>query len=201
MRDDAYIENLFRKIAVHDSREAFKELFFEFYPALCIFAQRYVNDPKTSEDIVQETFLKVWKNRKTIDIRLSFRNFLLTSVRNSCTDYLRKESITTKYTTDQVELPSVSMSPEDFYTLSELETLLRQALEKLSSDVREVFEMNRFNGLTYREIATRLELSPKTIEARMSKALKTLRHELKDYFPLLLLLCTHIDAMGNLSPG
>ena len=160
MRDDAYIENLFRKIAVHD-----------------------------------------WKNRKTIDIRLSFRNFLLTSVRNSCTDYLRKESITTKYTTDQVELPSVSMSPEDFYTLSELETLLRQALEKLSSDVREVFEMNRFNGLTYREIATRLELSPKTIEARMSKALKTLRHELKDYFPLLLLLCTHIDAMGNLSPG
>ena len=187
MRDDAYIENLFRKIAVHDSREAFKELFFEFYPALCIFAQCYVNDPETSEDIVQETFLKVWKNRKTIDIRLSFRNFLLTSVRNSCTDYLRKESITTKYTTDQVELPSVSMSPED--------------LEKLSSDVREVFEMNRFNGLTYREIATRLELSPKTIEARMSKALKTLRHELKDYFPLLLLLCTHIDAMGNLSPG
>ncbi|WP_257005627.1 RNA polymerase sigma-70 factor [Tannerella forsythia] len=161
----------------------------------------YVNDPETSEDIVQETFLKIWKNRKTIDIRLSFRNFLLTSVRNSCTDYLRKESITTKYTTDQVELPSVSMSPEDFYTLSELETLLRQALEKLSSDVREVFEMNRFNGLTYREIATRLELSPKTIEARMSKALKTLRHELKDYFPLLLLLCTHIDAMGNLSPG
>ena len=108
MRDDAYIENLFRKIAVHDSREAFKELFFEFYPALCIFAQRYVNDPETSEDIVQETFLKIWKNRKTIDIRLSFRNFLLTSVRNSCTDYLRKESITTKYTTDQVELPSVS---------------------------------------------------------------------------------------------
>ena len=82
MRDDAYIENLFRKIAVHDSREAFKELFFEFYPALCIFAQRYVNDPETSEDIVQETFLKVWKNRKTIDIRLSFRNFLLTSVKN-----------------------------------------------------------------------------------------------------------------------
>lgn len=93
------------------------------------------------------------------------------------------------------------MSPEDFYTLGELETRLRQALEKLSSDVREVFEMNRFNGLTYREIATRLELSPKTIEARMSKALKTLRHELKDYYPLLLLLCVHINTMRNLLPG
>ena len=120
---------------------------------------------------MQETFLKVWKNRRTIDIRISFRNFLLTSVRNSCTDYLRKESVTARYT-DQIELPHTSMSPEDFYTLGELETRLRQALEKLSSDVREVFEMNRFNGLTYREIATRLELSPKTIEARMSKALK-----------------------------
>lgn len=200
MKDDAYIENLFRKIAVHDSREAFKELFFEFYPALCVFAQRYVNDPEASEDIVQETFLKVWKNRRTIDIRISFRNFLLTSVRNSCTDYLRKESVTARYT-DQIELPHTSMSPEDFYTLGELETRLRQALEKLSSDVREVFEMNRFNGLTYREIATRLELSPKTIEARMSKALKTLRHELKDYYPLLLLLCVHINAMRNLLPG
>ena len=200
MKDDAYIENLFRKIAVHDSRETFKELFFEFYPALCVFAQRYVNDPEASEDIVQETFLKVWKNRRTIDIRISFRNFLLTSVRNSCTDYLRKESVTARYT-DQIELPHTSMSPEDFYTLGELETRLRQALEKLSSDVREVFEMNRFNGLTYREIATRLELSPKTIEARMSKALKTLRHELKDYYPLLLLLCVHINAMRNLLPG
>ncbi len=200
MKNDAYIENLFRKIGVHDSREAFKELFFEFYPALCVFAQRYVNDWETSEDIVQETFLKVWKNRKTIDIRLSFRNFLLTSVRNSCMDYLRKESVTARYT-GQVEPSHASMSPEDFYTLSELEVLLHQALEKLSSDVREVFEMNRFNGLTYHEIATQLDVSPKTVEARMSKALKTLRHELKDYYPLLLLLCAHIDAMGNLPPG
>lgn len=200
MKNDAYIENLFRKIAVHDSREAFKELFFEFYPALCVFAQRYVNDLETSEDIVQETFLKVWKNRKTIDIRISFRNFLLTSIRNSCTDYLRKESTSTRYT-DQMEAQSASMSPEDFYTLSELEALLHQALAKLSPDIREVFEMNRFNGLTYREIATQLDVSPKTVEARMSKALKTLRTELKDYYPLLLLLCAQINVMGNLPSG
>ncbi len=179
MNKDTYIENLFRKIAIHDSRQAFKELFFEFYPALCIFAERYVHSKETSEDIVQEAFLKIWKNRKTLDINVSFRNFLITTVKNGCMDYLRRQSTAFKYA-EQAQ-STAFISPEELYTLNELETLIREGLEKLHPDVRQVFEMSRFEGLTYNEIAVRLSISPKTVESRMSKALKLLKNHLKDY--------------------
>lgn len=180
MKEDAYIETLFRNVAIHDSRQAFKELFFEFYPALFIFAERYVHNKEVSEDIVQEAFLKIWKYRKTLHINTSFRNFLVTTVKNSCMDYLRKQSIESKYA-EHVSLQNVFMSPEEIYSFNELDTMIRKALGKLHPDVREVFEMSRFDGLTYLEIAVRLSVSPKTVESRMSKALKLLRKELKGF--------------------
>lgn len=64
MTDNISLLNLFRRIAFYDDEEAFKELFYDFYPTLCVFAQRYISIPETCEDIVQETFYNLWKNRK-----------------------------------------------------------------------------------------------------------------------------------------
>lgn len=182
---DAAFENLFRKVALEDDRKAFKELFFEFYPALCIVAARFTDSDETAEDIVQETFFKLWKNRKNIRPDTSFRNFLITAVRNNCVDYLRKRDVADKYAEKQALKANAAASPEEVYTLKELETQIGEALRKLPPNVRQAFEMSRFQGMTYAEIALQMSVSPKTVEAYMSKAIQVLRAELRDYLHLL----------------
>lgn len=188
MKDNASLHNLFRKIAFNDDQEAFKELFFDFYPSLCVFAQRYISSPEVCEDIVQETFYNLWKNRKKIEVTSSFRNFLITSVKNSCTDYLRKQSVRQNYVKRKTAHEKMD-TPEEIYTISELEEMLHAALERLSPNVRKAFELSRFENMTYNDIAEKMNVSSKTVEVYIRKALSMLRAELKDYLPLLLLSC------------
>lgn len=180
------LNRLFKRITFNDDEQAFKELFFEFYPSLCTFAMRYITNEEVARDIVQDAFYKIWKNRKKIDINISFRNFLITTVRNNCLDLLRKQEVEYRYIEKQFffETPH---SPEEIYTLNELETMIGEALTKLPPKIREAFELSRFKGLTYNEIAAEMVISPKTVEAYIGKALKILREELKDYLPFLLL--------------
>ncbi len=186
---DAAFDHLFRKVAFQDDEQAFKELFLEFYPALCVFAMRYITQEETARDIVQDVFFKIWKERKNMDINSSFRNFLITSVRNGCTDYLRKQELENRYREKSIlsDIYTSPEEPEEVYTLKELETAIGEALEKLPPNVREAFVMNRFGGMTYVAIAEKMAVSPKTIESYISKALKILRLELRDYLPFLLL--------------
>ena len=186
MKNKDIYETLYLKIAFEDDHDAFKELFFEFYPSLCVFAGRYVSLPEACEDIVQEVFLNIWKNRKTLNIHSSFRNFLVTSVRNSCTDFLRKQSSHHKYVENLTTLYS-SETPDEIYTIKELEEMLQSALEKLPPNVQSAFNMSRSQKMTYKEIATEMDISPKTVESYISQALKLLREELKDYLPIALL--------------
>ncbi len=188
MKDNTSLYNLFRKIAFNDDQEAFKELFFDFYPSLCVFAQRYISSPEVCEDIVQETFYNLWKNRKKIEVTSSFRIFLITSVKNGCTDYLRKQSVRQNHANRKTVHEEMG-TPEEIYTISELEEMLHASLEQLSPNVRRAFELSRFENLTYNKIAEKMNVSPKTVEAYISRALSTLKTELKDYLPLLLLFC------------
>lgn len=180
------IDSLFWKIALKDDETAFRTLFFQFFSPLCVFAHRYIENWETCKDIVQETFLKIWKNRKNIEINTSCRNFLITSVKNSCIDHLRKKESELDWQ-QKNSVAIQSHSSEDVYTTIELEQMLNTALSKLPETVRIVFEKNRFGGKTYNEIAIEHNISIKTVEAYMTKALKHLRIELKDYLPLLLL--------------
>lgn len=186
MKSGINYETLYLKIVFEDDHDAFKELFFEFYPSLCVFAGKYVSSPETCEDIVQEIFFNIWKNRKTLNIHSSFRNFLVTSVRNKCTDYLRKQSSHSKY----IENLPISYSneiPDQVYSIKELEEMLQLALEKLPANVRSAFNMSRSQKMTYKQIAIEMNISHRTVEAYISKALNVLRKELKDYLPIAIL--------------
>lgn len=187
MKERNIYETLYLKFAFEDDHNAFKELFFEFYPSLCVFAGRYISFSDVCEDIVQEVFYSIWKNRKNLNIHSSFRNFLITSVRNRCLDHLRKESSHNIYIENYTS-SFTSPSPVDVYTTNELQEMLQIALNKLPENVQLAFEMSRTKEMTYNEIATEMGVSPKTVESYISQALKTLREELKDYLPLLLLL-------------
>ena len=182
------IDSLFWKIALKDDEIAFRTLFFQFFSPLCVFAHRYVDNWETCEDIVQETFFKIWKNRKNIEINTSSRNFLITSVKNSCIDFLRKQETEQNWQQREIENNTSWYTSGDIYSTIELEQMLSVALAKLPDNIRIVFEKNRFDGMTYAEIATEHNISVKTVEAYMTKALKHLRVELKDYLPFVLLL-------------
>lgn len=187
MSDSVSIDQLFWKIALEDDDEAFRLLFFEFFPPLCVFAHRYIDDWATCEDIVQDTFFKIWKKRKSIEISTSSRNFLITSVRNSCVDHIRKKD-TERTWQEKEKVINSKYTDGDLYSHMELEKMLTSALSKLPENVRIIFEMNRFDGKTYKEIAEEKNISIKTVEANITKALKHLRIELKDYLPLVILL-------------
>lgn len=182
------IDSLFWKIALKDDEIAFRTLFFQFFSPLCVFAHRYIDGWENCEDIVQETFFKIWKNRKNIEINTSSRNFLITSVKNSCIDFLRKQETEQSWQQKEIENNASSYTSGDIYSTIELEQMLAAALAKLPDNIRIVFEKNRFEGMTYAEIATEHHISVKTVEAYMTKALKHLRVELKDYLPLIILL-------------
>lgn len=180
------IDPLFLKIALRNDEEAFRSLFLDFFSSLCVFAHRYIDCWETCEDVVQDTFYKIWKNRKNLEVNISGRNFLITSVRNGCIDYLRKKE--TEMSWQQKELlNTTAFAAEDVYSTMELEEMLSSALKRLPEHVRLVFEENRFEGKTYAKIAEEQGISVKTVEAYMTKALKQLRIDLKDYLPLILL--------------
>ena len=187
-KETSSIDDLFWKIAIKDDEIAFRTLFFQFFSPLCVFAHRYIDRWETCEDIVQETFFKIWKNRKNIEINTSSRNFLITSVKNSCIDFLRKQETELNWQQKEIENNPLQYTSGDIYSTIELEQMLSAALAKLPDNIRIVFEKNRFEGMTYTEIAAEHNISVKTVEAYMTKALKHLRIELKDYLPLMILL-------------
>lgn len=187
IRSSEEIDRLFWKIALKDDEEAFRTLFFAFFSPLCVFARRYIDRWETCEDIVQDTFFKIWKNRKSMVIDISGRNFLITSVRNGCIDYLRKQEKEQSWQQKEL-LRKTDLSTDDLYSTIELENMLHTALSRLPENIRQVFEKSRFEGKTYIEIAAEENISVKTVEAYMTKALKQLRIELKDYLPLIILL-------------
>jgi len=166
---------------------AFDYFFNYYYPGLCVFAQKIIALPEQqAKDIVQDVFVKFWNDREKLDIRTSIRSYLFVSVRNRCMDVMRKKN-------RSLQLKEISegqdVADESFetYILSELESLLNRSLDKLPERCREVFELSRLHGLKNREIAEKLNLSEKTVENQMTKALRVLREELKDYLPLLAL--------------
>lgn len=181
------VEELFFRVILYNDEEAFRCLFFEYFSPLCVFAHRYIDNWQTCEDVVQDVFLKIWKNRKHIEIKTSGKNFLITSVRNSSIDYLRKRVSETDLREKIIENTYSDSSINELQTTFELEEMLNAALNKLPEKIRIVFEENRFEGKTYAEIARQHEISVKTVEAYMTKALKQLRIELKDYLPFLIL--------------
>lgn len=181
------VDVLFWQIALKDDKEAFKELFVNFFAPLCVYAQRFIDDRNTCEDVVQEVFFRIWKNRKSLEIKSSTRNFLITNVKNSCIDYLRRKDVEQTYIMTQTDKLSENEHSDELYTVKELEETINKSLTKLPDKIREVFEMSRFEGLTYAEIAAEKNISIKTVEAYMTRSLKILRVELKDYLPFVIL--------------
>jgi len=169
---------------------AFDYFFHYYYPGMCVYAQQILKaSPTDAKSVVQDVFVKIWEDRAKITITSSFRSYLFSSVRNRCIDLLRKKKLQTVSYDMIRDLPDETI---DTYVLAELEQIFHSAIKLIPERCREVFELSRMKGLKNKEVAIELGISEKTVENQITKALKILRHELRDYLPLLILFQDYI---------
>ncbi len=173
---------------IEGDQTAFELLFRFYYPGLMVFASQIVLDHDEAEEIVQDFFVRLWIKRKGIKKSLSLKSYIFTSIKNSSLNFLKKEKIKEKIVEDlKYLLEDDQLYKPDLFIVSEIQTRIKDAFNKLPPRAREVFVLSRFNGLNNDEIAKQLNLSKRTVETQISNSLKILRVELKDYLFLLLL--------------
>lgn len=152
-------------------RNALKALYEIYYEPLYRFLWRKTRHEDTALDLVQDVFIRVWESRSRLDETQSIKAYLYRIAGNLAIDHLRhKITARSEDIDDMVQEPA--HDPQQRY---DLRHRIHNALEKLPEDIKTVFTLNRFDALKYAEIAEMLNISVKTVESRMSKALKLLR--------------------------
>lgn len=182
IRKSIQYENfLVKKLNVGDP-DAFSEIYHAYFKDLVMFAFSIIKEMADSEEIVQDTFVKLWEDRTKLDVKNSLKSMLLKSVQNRCIDWYRHKKTISKHTEYILNNTSLlEYDTENYILWSELNGLIETALAEMPEKFREAYEMNRNKGLKYQEISEVLSVSVKTVEARISKALEFLRNELKDF--------------------
>ena len=173
-------------------KSAFEEIYADFFGVIYHLSYQYLKDTKISEEIVQDTFMKLWDIRETLNEQFNIRNFLYTITKNNCLNYLRNQKTILKHQ-ENLKYLEMQFNYEaldklgSYIEFEELRSKIDQAITALPDDLRETFLLSRFDELSYKEIAQKLSVSVKTVEARMTKSLKILRHELADYLAIICL--------------
>lgn len=180
MEDD----QLFQAIRGGNKR-AFDLLFLKYYPLLCAYAKQFV-EIEEGKEVVQDVMVWFWENRDMQVFDISLKNYLFKSVKNRCITLINRNELKQRITNQMHSQMQDSFEDPDFYIVEELTKKIEIALLHLPDNYREAFELNRFQHLTYNEIAQKLDISPKTVDYRIQQALKILRVELRDYLPLLI---------------
>ena len=179
----------------NDDKGAFESLFKSHYQPLCYYALKLLGEFDLSEEIVQGIFVNFWQKRSTLKIQSSVKSYLFQSVRNACYNHFKHVQIKHQYE-QHVSAHKDLADESDTLQVLELENKIADAVEKLPTERKRIFELSRFEGKKYGEIAGDLNISIKTVENQMGKALKFLREELADYLVVILVICT--ELLNNL---
>ena len=176
-------KDLYSKLKSSDLK-SFDAIFDRFYPALCAYGAQFVS-LQDAENIVQDVMLWLWENRESIMIENSLGTYLFRAVKNRCLTLINRGAIRSKVVSDLQQSMREKFDSPDFYVVEDLADHLEAALAEWPPTYRQAFEMNRFYGKSYKEIADTLGLSPKTVDYRIQQALKRLRVALRDFLPIL----------------
>ncbi len=167
----------------------FGQVFKTYYERLCNYANSFLNNMDEAEEMVQGTFLNLWEKREVIEIHTSVKSYLYQAVHNQSLNRIKHEKVRRTHAGHVMTTHSDSTGAGDENLIAgELELKINDAVQSLPDQCRRVFELSRFENLSYHEIAEQMNLSVKTIENHMGKALRTLRQQLKDYLPFLIWL-------------
>jgi RNA polymerase sigma-70 factor (ECF subfamily) len=162
---------------------AFDTLFRTHYARLVGVAQAMLHDRAAAEEIAQEVMLELWRRRETLTVETSLRAYLFRATRNRSLNQIRRQRVERRGEPFAAPESSIAPPADSHLVEQEIDAALRRALEHLPARCREVFELSRVHGLKYAEIARVLEISVKTVEAQMGKALRIMREQLAPWLP------------------
>lgn len=169
-----------RRIRQGDTGQ-FESLFRSSYVSLVRYARTLIKDHDTAEEIVQDLFFKLWKDKEKLQIESSLNGYLYRAVHNRCLHYIDHNRVVEKYVREMKEREQeTNESPTDILHYRELQAKVAAIIERLPEKCGKIFCMSRFEGLKYSEIADRLSISIKTVEANMGRALKEFRKALAE---------------------
>jgi RNA polymerase sigma-70 factor (family 1) len=189
-------ELLIRNAFAENPQKGCELLFRRYHKILCSHAVRFVYSKAIAEDLVSEVFCRFWKNKTHLSVTTSYRMYLFRCVRNEALNHIRSEfkgleGIDAAYAKEI----SVGQRPDDITQFEEILQQVENLVESLTPQCRKIFLMNRFEGKKYHEIATELQLSQKTVEAHIGKALSLVRKGLQHHWlaSVLIMMMSEMD--------
>jgi len=167
------------KLIRSGDHSAFRKIFEEFYAPLTVFAQKFVSDADLARETVQDVFVNLYEKRSLLTIQTSLKSYLYQSVRNSCLNVIKKEKV---HLSHHAEISKMFSDNEPDWTEkmieTELENMIYQAIRELPVKCRQIYLLSRQQEISNREIAQKLNISIRTVETQISKALKILRKKI-----------------------
>ncbi|NIG57351.1 RNA polymerase sigma-70 factor [Chitinophaga sp. Cy-1792] len=182
-----YTDNELLTLLKSDSNTAFVEIYNRYWAELYTAAFRRIKSKEIAEEIIQDLFTNLWINRLVLDIKLSLKAYLHTAIRNAVLNQLEKNEVRERW---KAYLKALSTDSDDslqaIINSNDLSALVDKEIEKLPLKCREVYQLSRKEHLPNKEIAAKLQISEKTVESHLTKALKTLKIQLRDNLQSLL---------------
>lgn len=172
---------------IQGDREIFRKVYLGYYDMLYHLCNEYTHNAHIAQEIVQDTFLKLWEIRKEINTETNIGNFLYTIAKNKCLNYLRDQQTILKvqrsrdFLERQFDIEALQEAGDQWIQFEELKVLIKSVIEEMPEGIRKAFFLSRYEGLKYKEIAQHLNISVKTVEVRISRALALLRKALDNY--------------------
>lgn len=168
--------------------ERSKQLFTTFYPALCLFANRILNNFDEAEDIVQNVFITLLHKKVKINKATSTKSYLYSSVHNACINHLKQQA----YITEKMKNFEQESYEENSYLLGRIENEIMEeifrTIDRLPEECKKVFKLSYIDGMEVCKVAQTLQISENTVKTQRMRARKFLKENLKDLFPILVLI-------------
>lgn len=196
IKGEKHTDEIYLDLLRSGSEDGVKMIFDRYYNGLCLYAESIIRDHCAAEEIVEDLFIYLWKNCKTVSIKSSVKNYLYRSVHNNCITYLEKLKTQRKlldvanYTLADIDIlhPLTDDILISDLIARELEEKAREIENLLPDQCRRIYLLSRLENLSYSEIASKLNISVGTVKTQMSRAFQYFRDNLKEYLPLVIMI-------------
>lgn len=165
------------------NKKSFTEIYLKYFESLCSYACRFSNDKDESYEIVQNVMMNLLEKENSLPNINSIEKYLFRSVYNSCINNLEKKKVQNKYINyKKIRLLEIELEnfEETFYQ-NELKNIIQSEIKKFTPKEKIVFEMRYVDGLKYKDIAEKLNISTRTVESHLQKTIKILREKFKKF--------------------
>jgi len=157
-----------------DDKDAFAEMYRRYWSLLLALAYNRLKDLATAEDIVHDVYAGLWHNRRSHEIR-SLKNYLAASVKYLILKEVRKKALLHRFTESQDKNIIIETTSDNSLDAKKMLQIVKDEIETLPENCRMVFKLSREKGLTVKQIASEMDITPKTVENQLNKALKKIK--------------------------